>query len=61
MTVCKNIRDIRKNAGMTQKELSELTGIPKRTIENWENEYRKCPKYTLKLIDFFVNNYLKEK
>lgn len=31
-----NIQKIRKEKGITQKELSEITGIPKRTLEDWE-------------------------
>ena len=31
-----DIRSARMEAGLTQAELAEWLGIPKRTIENWE-------------------------
>ena len=37
-------------AGLTQAEMSERFEIPKRTIENWETDKRKCPVYVEKLI-----------
>ena len=49
------IREARINAELTQKEMSELTTIPLRTIEEWERERRKPPKY----VKFFVVDYLK--
>jgi len=44
------LKEARVAAGLTQKEMSELLDIPKRTIENWEAETRKCPEYVEKLI-----------
>lgn len=44
------IRDYRLKSGLTQQKMSELFEIPKRTIENWEAETRKCPGYVEKLI-----------
>ena len=44
------IRAARLKAGLTQKQMSELLGIPKRTIEDWEGGRRRCPEYTKKLI-----------
>lgn len=31
-------REARKAAGLTQKEMADLLGIPKRTIGNWETD-----------------------
>ena len=45
-----NIKELRAATNMTQKEFSEYLGIPKRTIENWETEHRKCPEYLITLI-----------
>ena len=45
-----NIKELRKEAGMTQKAFSEYFGIPKRTIEEWEGERRKCSDYLLELM-----------
>lgn len=51
-----NIRSIRAQIGMTQASFSELLGIPKRTIEDWEAGRRKCPDYVLDLIRFRVEH-----
>lgn len=38
------IKEARKEAGLTQQQMSDEMGIPKRTIENWERGVRKCPE-----------------
>lgn len=43
-------------AGLTQLEMSERMLIPKRTIENWENDVRQPPPY----VKRFVLNELAE-
>ncbi|MDU7086064.1 MAG: helix-turn-helix transcriptional regulator [Clostridium sp.] len=45
-----NLKEARMRAGLTQAEMSERFEIPKRTIENWETDKRKCPVYVEKLI-----------
>lgn len=50
------IKDLRKESGMSQKAFSEYFGIPKRTIEDWEGERRKCPPYLLSLIEYKLKN-----
>jgi DNA-binding transcriptional regulator YiaG len=37
---------------MTQKEFAEYFGIPKRTIENWDEGIRECPEYLFKLMEY---------
>lgn len=44
------IQKARKNAGLTQQEMSDLLFIPKRTIENWENDKRTPPIWAEKLV-----------
>lgn len=44
------IRDARIQHGLTQQQLADLTGIPKRTIENWDSGQRKCPEYVEKMV-----------
>ena len=39
------IKEARQAAGMTQKQVEELTGIPARSIQNWEAGVRQCPEY----------------
>lgn len=47
------IKALRKSLGLTQKQMADYTGIPLRTIQNWEEGRRKCSKYVLKLITYF--------
>lgn len=44
------IKQARKNAGITQKRMSEILKIPRRTIEDWERGVRTPPPYVEKLI-----------
>ena len=44
------LKQARLNAGLTQAKMSKLLEIPKRTIENWENDLRKCPAYVERLV-----------
>jgi len=51
-----DIRALRTSAGLTQQQFSDLLGIPKRTIENWEGGKRQPPDYLVRLIAFFLSN-----
>ena len=44
------IQEFIKSSGMTQKQLSERFGIPKRTIEDWSRGVRKCPEYVVNMM-----------
>lgn len=44
------IKSERIKLGLTQKQLSEITGVPERTIQNWEGGQRKCPDYVEKMV-----------
>lgn len=44
------IKEARKQAGLTQAEMSKELGIPIRTISNWESGSRKCINYVEHLI-----------
>lgn len=44
------IRHARMKYGLTQTQLSDLTGVPMRTIQNWETGVRKCPEYVTKMV-----------
>lgn len=46
------IRDVRQSASLTQKQMSDLLGIPLRTIEDWDSGRRKPPEYVTALIIF---------
>jgi len=43
-------RSARKRLRMTQRKLSEILGIPKRTIEEWEGGRRNPPEWVKKLV-----------
>ena len=47
-------KELRKIYNLTQKQLSEATGIPKRTIEDWECDRRKAPDYIFELVRFKI-------
>lgn len=47
-----DIRELRLEAGMTQREFAEYFNIPVRSIENWEGKKRECPEYVLELIKY---------
>lgn len=44
------IKETRIKYGLTQEQVSKLTGVPKRSIENWEAGVRKCPDYVTKMV-----------
>lgn len=44
------IKEARKRAGMTQKEMAEFFGMPKRNIENWEGGKNDPPEWVERLI-----------
>lgn len=44
------IKDARLKAGLTQKSMSELMEIPKRTIENWDSGVTAPPEYVERFI-----------
>lgn len=41
------IKELRQRAGLTQKQLSDMFDIPKRTLQQWEEKKQKYP-FTLK-------------
>lgn len=49
------IRETRIKYGLTQDQLSKLTGVPKRSIENWEAGSRKCPDYVTNMIVYILD------
>lgn len=48
------IKEMRLACGMTQKAFSEYFDIPKRTIEDWENNRRTPPPYLPKLLEYVL-------
>lgn len=52
MDTAKRIKELRESVGMTRKEFSEHTGIPVRTLEDWEASRRTPPEYIPRLIGY---------
>ena len=52
------IKTVRENIGFTQEEVATLTGIPVKTIRNWEQEVRKPSEWTVNLL---IDRMLREK
>ena len=50
--LCKKIKELRESVGMNRKEFSEHTGIPVRTLEDWEVARRTPPEYIPRLIEY---------
>lgn len=53
------IKQTRLDYGLTQKELSELTEIPLRTIENWESGKRNPSDWVEKMVFAYLAQYPK--
>ena len=45
-----NIKEARLQAGLTQKKMSEILGIPTRTIQDWEAGKRTPPDWVKNLV-----------
>ncbi len=52
MDTAKVIKELRESTGMTRKEFSKHTGIPVRTLEDWEAARRTPPEYIPRLIGY---------
>ena len=63
MTIAETIKQLRESVGMTRKEFSQHTGIPVRTLEDWEASRRTPPEYIPRLIAYQLKyeELLKEK
>lgn len=52
------LKVLRENTGLTQEEVSKITGIPVKTIRNWEQNTRKPSDWALNLV---IDRILREK
>lgn len=52
MDTARSIKELRESTGMTRKAFSEHTGIPVRTLEDWEAGRRRPPEYIPRLIAY---------
>lgn len=54
MDTAVRIRELRESIGMNRKEFSEHTGIPIRTLEDWEAGRRTPPEYVPRLLAYML-------
>ena len=54
MDIAKTIKELRESTGMSRKDFSEYTGIPVRTLEDWEAGRRTPPEYIPKLLAYQI-------
>ena len=52
MDSAKIIRELRESTGLSRKEFSVHTGIPIRTLEDWEAGRRTPPEYIPRLLAY---------
>ena len=52
MEIAKKIRELRESTGLNRKAFSTHTGIPVRTLEDWEAGRRTPPEYIPRLIEY---------
>lgn len=55
MKLADNIRLLRKEKGLTQKQMGELLNIPFRTIMNWERGVREPSSQNMVALEKFFN------
>lgn len=55
------IKNARKKAGLTQKEMSKLLQIPIPTIEKWDRGLSSPPKWAEKLVIEKIEEYANNK
>lgn len=49
-----NVKELREMRGWTQAQMSLITTIPIRTIQNWEEGKRTPPKWVEKLLIYYL-------
>ena len=49
-TITQKIKEARLQAGLTQKDLASLYGIPRRTVEDWDRGIHEPPEYVANLL-----------
>lgn len=52
MNISERIKELRESTGMGRKEFSKYTGIPVRTLEDWEAARRTPPNYIPRLLTY---------
>lgn len=50
------LKAARQRYGLSQRRLSDLASIPRRTIESWESGARECPEYVMRLLLYWLDH-----
>lgn len=48
------VKGLRKDLKMNRREFSDYTGIPVRTLEEWEAGRRTMPEYMLRMLAYYI-------
>jgi DNA-binding transcriptional regulator YiaG len=56
MTEITEVAELRKAVGMNLTQFSKFTGIPYRTLQNWESNTSQCPHYIISLMETCVKH-----
>lgn len=56
----KTVKELRTLLGMSQMKFSDFTGIPFRTIQNWENGVSTCPEYVKGMLNELIRPYIED-
>lgn len=51
------IKDIRTATGLSQARFAAITGIPRRTLEDWERGLRTPPKWLPAMLEAFLREH----
>lgn len=54
MDTANRIKELRESIGMNRRQFSEYTGIPIRTLEDWEAGRRTPPEYVPRLLGYML-------
>ena len=54
MDIANRIKNLRESTGMNRREFSDHTGIPLRTLEDWEAGRRTPPEYVPRLLAYML-------
>ena len=54
MDAAAKIKELRESIGMNRRAFSEYTGIPIRTLEDWEAGRRTPPEYVPRLLAYML-------
>ena len=56
----KPVKELRTLLGMSQIKFSDFTGIPWRTVQNWENGVSTCPEYVKEMLNELIRPYIED-